>query len=354
MSEAAMVAAVDVGYGSVKAECGPMKGETKSIVMPSGAGRADDMPRKLSGGPDLKGGELVLLSEDGGPAVEWVAGVHQTHIQQVARVTHENYPSTPEYRALYLAALARFGVPKINLLVTGLPVNQCFGPDGERRKKALAQAMKGRKNINSMTTVEVERVIVIPQPIGTFMGVVADPKYAGLAQSDHLQTLVIDAGFYSVDYVVVSGRSIKDKSSGSSQLATSIILERTAAAVSRRVGRPVSRDQLDMAMKTGRRSIPEGLSGEIDFEAELTQVADSVATQVIGEILTALRTIGQVDLIIVTGGGGSLYLNAVRAAFPGLKAENVILPEDPVMANARGYRATGVWMLEKQFAKQRG
>lgn len=354
MSEAAMVAAVDVGYGSVKAECGPMKGETKSIVMPSGAGRADDMPRKLNGGPDLKGGELVLLSEDGGPAVEWVAGVHQTHIQQVARVTHENYPSTPEYRALYLAALARFGVPKINLLVTGLPVNQCFGPDGERRKKALAQAMKGRKNINSMTTVEVERVIVIPQPIGTFMGVVADPKYASLAQSDHLQTLVIDAGFYSVDYVVVSGRSIKDKSSGSSQLATSIILERTAAAVSRRVGRPISRDQLDMAMKTGRRSIPEGLSGEIDFEAELTQVAESVATQVIGEILTAMRTIGQVDLIIVTGGGGGLYLNAVRAAFPGMKAENIILPEDPVMANARGYRETGIWMIKKQANEQRG
>lgn len=348
MSEAAMVAAVDVGYGSVKAECGPTTGEPRSIIMPSGAGRASDMPRKLNGGADLKGGELVLLSENGGAAVEWVGGVHQTFIQQSVRVTHENYPSTPEYKALYLAALARFGVPKINLLVTGLPVSQFYGPDAAERKKALAESMRGRKHINTMTTVDVDQVVVIPQPLGTFMGVVAQKEYAGLAESEHLQTLVIDAGYYSLDYVVVSGRSIKDKSSGSSQLATSIILERTAAALSRRLGRPISRDQLDVALKSGRRSIPEGLSGEIEFDADLKEVGNSVAGQVVGEILTALRTVGPVDLIIVTGGGGGLYLDAVRSAFSGLKSENIILPEDPVMANARGYRATGIWMLKNK------
>lgn len=219
MSEAAMVAAVDVGYGSVKAECGLMKGETKSIVMPSGAGRADDMPESPAAWSTLKGGEVVLLSEDGGPlpsrswastrpiSSKWL--VSRTRTTRRRRSTgHCIWPPSPAS-----------GTPKINLLVTGLPVSQYYGPDGPQRIKALEQAMKGRKNINSMTTVEVDKVVVIPQPLGTFMGVAADPKYAGLAQSDHLQTLVIDAGFYSVDYVVVSGRSIKDKSSGSSQLA---------------------------------------------------------------------------------------------------------------------------------------
>jgi plasmid segregation protein ParM len=348
MKGSAMVGGVDVGYGSVKAECGFVDGEAHSILMPSGAGRASLMPRKLNNEPDLKGGESVLVPNGQGSAEEWVAGVDQIHIQHSVRQTHENYTATSEFYALYLAALARFGVDQIDLLITGLPVSQYYGVGAKERIAALEQRMSGRKHISSQVTVDVKKVKVVPQPLGTFMGVVEEPKYRPLATRNDLQTLVIDVGYYSADYVVISGKSVRDTNSGSSTLATSIILEKAAAAVSRRAGKPVSRDQLDMAMKRGSTIVAIGLERELDFAEELRAAAAEVAPQVVGEVLGAMRTVGTVDLVIVTGGGGHLYLDKIREAFPGV---DVISPADPVMANAKGYRATGVLMMKMAAAR---
>ena len=338
-THAAVVAGIDIGYGNLKAVGGLRgPGGKSEIVLPAGAAPLSAMPRRSDARADLMGGEEVLIEDQG-----WAAGVEQIHIQNRTRLTHENYPTTREYRALYLAALARLGFRKIDMVVTGLPVSQYYGPQADELKAKISAMMVGRQPVNSETVVDVAEVMVVPQPMGTFFGVATEPKFAALATA-HLQILVFDPGFFSVDWVVMSGQSVMHQWSGTSKLATSVILENAAADMTKDLRRQITRDQLDAALRRGSPTLKVGLDGEADFRASLATAAVEVGSTVADEVMTSLRNARQIDLIIVTGGGAELYEPALRAAFP--QAE-LVTPADLVLGNARGYHSLGAWKLAR-------
>jgi len=324
--------AVDIGYGNLKCVGGVAgSNEVQEIVLPAGAAPLSAMPRRSDNSADLKGGEHVLVN-----GMPWAAGVEQLHIQNRARMTHDDYPRTSEYEALYLAALARLGYKRIDVLVTGLPVSQFYAPAGQALVEDMKRMMQGRKLVNADTQVDVGTVLVVPQPLGTFFGLASEPKYASLAKEDHIRTLVVDPGFFSVDWVLMAGRSVLDQSSGTSKLATSVILERAAAKLTAELGREISRDQLDAAQRRGAPLLSVGFDRAHDYRSTLIQEATEVSDAVVGELKTSLRNAGPIDLVILTGGGSWLYEAAIRAAYPGA---TVATPADLVLGNARGYRA---------------
>lgn len=337
-SNLSVVAAVDVGYGNVKCVIGGGDGNSLDVVLPAGAAPAEQMPKLINRQPDLKGGELVLVPTASG-VVPWVGGVEQVVVQGGVRQTHAQYSSTPAYHALFLSALARMRSERIDLLVTGLPVSQYYDPrEGEPLRQRLQKLMTGRHHINDRVTVEVGRTLVIPQPTGTFMGVAAQPEHSYLVTDQSLTTLVVDAGFYSVDYVSLSGRSVRDQSSGSSQLATSHILEKAAAALSVSLDRYVDPDRLDAAFRAGAPMLRLG-GEEVDYLAPLRAAAAEVAEDVVGEIQRKMRgDKSSADVLILAGGGAELYAPALAKVFPKAK---LIRPADPVLSNARGYYTYG-------------
>jgi len=341
MKISTIVAGVDLGYGNAKAAVHDLgSGRSREIVLPAGAAVASAMPKLDASRWDLKGGEEVLVN--GQP---WVAGVEQHHIQRRGRQTHDRYVTTDEYYALYLACLARLGCTRIDVLVTGLPVSQHFGPEGPALRDVLQSKLAGRKHVNDQTMVEVERVVCIAQPLGTFMGMASQPAYAALATDDHLNVLCVDVGFGTVDWVLMSGKSCLDQSSGSSPLATSVVLQNTAKRLTAELGRPVTIDQLDSALRRGASEITLGLSGRHDFSRALQIEAVDVASAVMAEILSSLRSAGPVGQVILTGGGSGLYADALRKAFPG--EGRVISADDAVLANALGYREVARMIGEK-------
>jgi plasmid segregation protein ParM len=333
--------AVDLGYGNVKSVCGDAEGKVLEMVLPAGAAPADQMPKLINRQADLKGGELVLVPSEGS-VVPWVAGVDQIVVQHGTRQSHDRYIFTPEYHALFLGALARQRCDRVNLLVTGLPVSQFYGERGESLRRDLQKLMTGRHHINEQTTVEVERTLVIPQPTGTFMGVATQPEYSFLVTDESLTTLTVDVGYFSVDWVLMSGRSVRDKSSGSSQLATSHILEEGARELSRRLDRYVDRDRLDAAYRSGAKQLRIG-GEELDYLTLLTQTGVGVSRKVVGQVQDSLRNDNRgVDVVILTGGGAELYAAELAKVFPKAK---FIRPADPVLSNARGYFAYGQLVL---------
>lgn len=341
MGISTVVAGIDLGYGNAKAAVHDLgNGKTREIVLPSGAAVATALPKIDASRWDLKGGEEVLIN-----GVPWVAGVEQQHIQRRARQTHDRYVTTDEYYALYLACLARLGCSRIDLLVTGLPVSQQFGHEGAELRDVLQTKLSGRKHVNSQTMVEVGRVVCIAQPVGTFMGMAAQPQYANLATQDHLNVLCVDVGYGTVDWVLMSGKSVKDQSSSSSKNATSVILQNTAKRLTGELGRQVTADQLDSALRRGVRVLPIGITETHDFSAALEAEAADVASTVMAEILSSLRSEGPVDNVIMTGGGSSLYEAALRQAFPGEK--RVVSAGDVVLANALGYREVARLLISK-------
>lgn len=323
------LAGLDIGYGNVKGIGGAFQGaEVKEFVLPAGAAPVSAMPKRgLT--PDLKGGELVCLIDE-----DWVAGVEQHHIQGGVRQTHAEYVGTKEYLALYLAALSRFNVPRIRRLVTGLPVSQFYGPGNLDLIQKMKNVMVGTHQVTAMKQVQIDEVVVVSQPAGTFMGLAARPEYGFLATKADLSVLVVDVGYYSVDFVSMSGRSVQDKFSNSSQLATSHILEETARSLTQSYGRVVSRDRLDMLVRNNETHIGLG-SQDVDFMSVMRVIGDGVAERVCSEIMATMRNAKTgIDVIILTGGGGFLFEEAIGKKFP---MAQLILNKEPVLGNVRGY-----------------
>lgn len=336
-----IIVGLDVGYGNVKLSAGHIGEPAWDLVMPAGAAPVELMPKKIDRTPDLKGGELVFLPVDN-QVEKWVGGVDQLHVQNAARQTHERYTTTKEYQALFLAALAKLGREKVDLLVTGLPVSQYYGERGDELRKGLATLMKGRHSINDVATVEVAKVVVMPQAVGSFFSVASQPEHRMLTADETMATLIVDIGFFSVDWAVMSGKSVREKSSSSSQLAMSHIMEEAAKALGERLQRTVDRDKVELAWRKGQDVMVIG-GEEVAFRSVIEEVAADVAGRVAGEILTSTRNErGGIDVVVVTGGGASLYLPAMKAALPKSK---VIAQKDPVLGNARGYQMYGQLMM---------
>jgi plasmid segregation protein ParM len=333
-----VIVGLDVGYGNVKLSAGHIGEPAWDQVMPAGAAPVDLMPKKIDRSPDLKGGELVYLTAGGEEVEKWVGGVDQMHVQNSTRQTHERYTSTREYQALFLSALAKLGRERVSLLVTGLPVAQYYGERGEELRKGLAALMKGRHIINSTSTVEVDKVVVMPQAVGSFFAVASQPEHKMLTADETMSTLIVDVGFYSADWAVMSGKSVREKSSGSSQFAMSHVMDEAAKVLGERLGRPVDRDKIELAWRRGQPSMVIG-GEEVAYREVMAEVGAEISSRVAGQILTSTRNERSgIDVVVATGGGAELFLPAIKNAFPKSK---VLQQAEPLMGNARGYQLYG-------------
>ena len=116
---------------------------------------------------------------------------------------------------------------RIDVLVTGLPVSQYLD---DARRNALAEQMRGTHQVTPKRTVSVEKVKVIPQPIGGLLDYIAQED----ADIDDALVLVIDPGFFSVDWVVVANKDLHRQSSGTSLNASSTASAGTSRPTSSR------------------------------------------------------------------------------------------------------------------------
>lgn len=339
------VMGADVGFGNLKISCSASGGggDVRECVLPAGAQRMSEWD---SSSKSLDGGEAVFIPVEG-EAEEWIAGIEPRLLNRTSRVLNDQYPRSPEYAAMYAAGLVRSGLTRIDLLVTGLPVKQFYGMNGVAMRNHVKQAMSGRHHVSPRCTVEVGDVVVVPQPVGTFTALLqGEPAYARLRNRiKSLTTLCLDVGFGTVDWVLLGGNVVKPHSSHSSARATSHLLEDAARRVSKEIGRAKSRDVLDEALRNGRDVLEVGLDTDVDFRRHIQGAAEDVAGQVMDEVKNSLRLNEDLDLIILTGGGAAFYEAAAKEAFPNT---DVARPENPVLANARGYRLLAEMELRRR------
>ncbi|MCW0399292.1 hypothetical protein NB700_001848 [Xanthomonas sacchari] len=320
---------LDVGYGNCKLSA-HVAGDShlRELVMPIGAVPLEQAPKKLSGGHDIRDG--VIVSLDG---VKWVAGVDPTHLQGFVRPTHENYPATNEYKALMIGALAKAGVQDVDMLYTGVPVSHYYGPGGNALRTQISNTMTGTHWVDASTSIKVKSTMVVPQAAGAFMDILS--RSPDMRPSKGSPSLVVDIGYYSVDWVRVIDGLVKDSSSGSSTNATSILLEKAAGLIAQKFKRPISAGRLEDAFRTGNHSVEWGQI-TLNVMEWLEMAALEITPKVFSGIAAMQRQeIDFPNLVMLTGGGGSLYKKAAEDAFPHSK---VVVSREPVMANARGFQ----------------
>lgn len=316
---------IDIGYSNLKLAFGLKGGSPKTHLRPAGAAPADRFGSRFDG----KAHDDFLHVLVGGH--EFVAGVSPDRAEMWSRSLHADYASSPSYEALFHAGLLLSEMERIDVLVTGLPVSQYLD---DARRNALAEQMRGTHQVTPKRTVSVEKVKVIPQPIGGLLDYIAQED----ADIDDAQVLVIDPGFFSVDWVVVANKDLHRQSSGTSLNASSVVLEEASRLIAKDHGSAVDTETLENAIRSGKPAVL--VHGQrVDIAPYIEQAARTVGHVVVESIQKSLRTESRgPDLVVLVGGGAMFFRDAVQEAFPRLK---VATPKEPVFSNARGFWLMG-------------
>lgn len=159
------------------------------------------------------------------------------------------------------------------------------------------------------------------------------------ADIEDARVLVVDPGFFSVDWVVIANKDLHRHSSGTSLNASSVVLEEAARLMAKDHGATVATEALENAMRAGKSSILV-LGQRVELAPYLEQASQTVGDVVTQALLKSLRTEGSgFDLVVLVGGGAGFFRAAIQSAFPRLR---VVSPKEPVYANARGFWLMGM------------
>lgn len=321
------VMGMDIGYSNFKMAFGSKEdSEARTVVLPVGAGPVGLMPQRLSGGTD----EAVLQVEIAGQ--KWVAGVEPDRLQGWERELHSDYPSTDPYRALFYAGLLLSEQPTIDLLVTGLPVDQ---HQDKSRRTELVKRLTGEHSITPKRKVEVKDVIVLPQPAGAFMDLVYSTKDEVLLDKIwNGRTVVIDPGFFSVDWVLLAEGEVRNTSSGTSLKAMSVLLEEINQLIRDDHGASPGVNGLEKAIRAKKETLLL-LSEVVEIKPYFEKAMAKVAPAALLSLRKSMREHGMdANVVLLAGGGAEAYKDAAEEIF---SKSTVLLPENSVMANARGF-----------------
>lgn len=320
-----IVRAVDVGSGNTKFVTGVVGNEIRCASFPSVAypssGETPHWPaserRKTVCIP------VGPLFYEVGPDVGLAADTFR------AKQLHDEYTESPEYMALLRGALSMMKVSHIDLLIVGLPV-ALFS----LKKSALEKTMAGEHQIGGGKTVTVAKAMAVAQPQGALVHYAAEHKK--MATIGTQQSLVIDPGSRTFDWLVTRGMRLVQKQSHSINRGMSDVLRLLAAEISKDVGSPYrDYDAIDLALRSGKS--PVIFQKPYDMGRHLP-LAESVAQQAVSTMRQWIETPESLQNIILVGGGAFLFKKAVKAAFPKHRIHEV---KEPMFANVRGYQIAG-------------
>ena len=320
-----IVRAVDVGSGNTKFVTGVVGNEIRCASFPSVAypssGETPHWPaserRKTVCIP------VGPLFYEVGPDVGLAADTFR------AKQLHDEYTESPEYMALLRGALSMMKVSHIDLLIVGLPV-ALFS----LKKSALEKTMAGEHQIGGGKTVTVAKAMAVAQPQGALVHYAAEHKKMATIGTE--QSLVIDPGSRTFDWLVTRGMRLVQKQSHSINRGMSDVLRLLAAEISKDVGSPYrDYDAIDLALRTGKA--PVIFQKPYDISRHLP-LAESVAQQAVSTMRQWIETPESLQNIILVGGGAFLFKRSVKAAFPKHRIHEV---KEPMFANVRGFQVAG-------------
>jgi len=330
------VLGLDIGYGGLKVAGGlanfkvPVEGQGL-FGKRSTAARAERVNKRLDGSSDgyevLVGGETFRTCFD--PA----------RVVSAVRNLSEAYSTTDEYRALFHTALMLSGRTRIDLLVTGLPMVQF---KDEQVVKALEHWMTGAHEVQPGRVVTVMETKVIAQPYGGFMDFLYRQSN-GLDVED-ATVVVIDPGTYSVDWSVFSKLVPLADINSSSNTATYAMLERVAAFIKEDHKAKVSIADIETKVIEGRPTMLAA-GHNVDLMPYIDRAAREIVPSVMRQIIPRLEKLDTApDRIVLVGGGAVFYESTIRSLYGD---RIVVVPEAPVLANARGFYLYGCQSMQR-------
>lgn len=318
--------AVDVGYGNTKSAF-PLGSDVATSMFPSLAPLSATSSLADHGGTILRARNVVKIEVDGatyevGPEVSLTAAYGNT-----GRSLAEDFVTTPNYAALLAGSLKYADAHEVDRLVLGLPVHntQKYASFLKDRFTGAQEFGWGRVQINS--------VLPLPQPLGTLVTYI---QQSGRGYDAENAYLVIDVGYFTTDWVVARGYTMDDTRSGGVPGGAARVYQQVASLISAAKGETV--DSIERIDKAIRDAKPLLFYGEdLDIRGYLAE-AMAITQQPVKEVQTRVGRTEDIRAIILTGGGASLYVPTIRAAFP---RNTIHVMDAPCFANVRGFYTIG-------------
>ena len=320
-----IVRAVDVGSGNTKFVTGISGADIRCASFPSVAYPSSADTSAMPAAEKRKTVCIPVgsLFYEVGPDIHLAADTFR------AKQLHDEYTESPEYTALLRGALSMMKVPHIDLLIVGLPV-ALFS----LKKSALEKAMVGEHQVGGGKAVTVAKAMAVAQPQGALVHYAAEHKK--MATIGNEQSLVIDPGSRTFDWLVTRGMRLVQKQSHSINRGMSDVLRLLAAEISKDIGSQYrDYDAIDLALRTGKA--PVIFQKPYDISRHLP-LAESVAQQAVSTMRQWIETPESLQNIILVGGGAFLFKRSVKAAFPKHRIHEV---KEPMFANVRGFQVAG-------------
>ena len=354
MPQNRVVRAIDVGYGNTKYVSQYEKGhDVLCSIFPSIAPNA-------SMGPDLSAGvfqrrNTVVVDVNG---VKYEVG-KDARIAQDASYSRNLDPAfsmTDSYLALVRGALFYMGKSNIDMLVVGLPVNTV-----DLYHKELAARLIGDHPIPAVVRdadqlfvpngeykmVNVSTVKVVPQPIGALFDFAIRNNLFSRMRTQ--MNLIIDPGYYTLDWVVAHGVKVSGARSGAHPGGMSSVLAAMAESIGQKLGVQINDvSAIDEALRTGVK--PRFFGKEYDMTEEI-RLGKEKARQFVNVLANKVGNKGvDIDNIIIAGGGAEFFKDVIQEKFP---QHQLVVTNDPVFSNVRGFQLAGVqWAQKAEFSQK--
>ena len=185
-----------------------------------------------------------------------------------------------------------------------------------------------------MPAILVAQVPAVAQPQGALVHYASEHKK--MATIGNEQSLIIDPGSRTFDWLVARGMRLVQKQSHSVNRGMSDVLRMLAAEITKDIGSPYrDYDAIDLALRTGKH--PTIFQKAYDI-GRFLPLAETVAEQAVSTMKEWIEAPHSLQNIILVGGGAFLFKKAVKAAFPRHRIHEV---KEPMFANVRGFQLAG-------------
>ncbi len=339
----AAVVGIDIGFGFTKAFNG-----RDAIVFKSIFGEATDIQYRenLLGNPRAEEHLHVELGGDGyfvGELAERQSNVRSFTLDQDQFISGFA-------RIMAVTALARIterGQPV--RLVTGLPISYY-----RRHREELAKLLTGKHEVTVVdhtgqradTVVNVSHVRAIPQPFGSLFNHMLN-DLAEVIDKRFVQSKIgiIDVGFRTCDCTIADRTRYSER--GSQTTESGIAKAYTAIAAKLREVTGVNVEVYRLYDAVARGSIK--VRGKtVDLKPLVDEAFGKLASSIASEVERLWHDDWDIDLMIVTGGGGAVLAPYLK---PQLSGEVLALDAgtDARLNNVRGYWKYGMNVWNKEM-----
>ena len=235
-------------------------------------------------------------------------------------------------------------------IISGMPISLFYATNNKRSDEMIGRKEENLKKTAVTPLYNAEPIIlnnlsVLAEGVGAYLDFILDDKAEFVSGSEEEVVAVIDIGDGTTDIVTIRDVTVVDFNRTASQnIGVSDVKNEVRRILERDYG---IRDETDFRINKMLYDRTYRVNGQ-DFSQEqiisiLTESISNVLARLTAFVKKTLSRSGDIDRILVVGGGATIFGPEIRALFP--QAVNI---DEPQLANARGFAKLGLynWKVE--------